>query len=246
MIEAREVEYAYGGAPALDGVSLSVERGELLAIVGANGAGKTTLLRLFAGLEEPDGGSIEREGAVGFAPEDPAAALFADSVTEELAFFPRNRGLDVDDHVERAMDAMEIRDLRDRGPHTLSTGEQRRVSVAAVLAGDPAVVALDEPTAGLDRHGERRLGELLAALDAAVVFSTHEPDVVYDFADRVAVMIDGEVRRVGDPTEVLADRDLLEAASVRTPGVVEWARGKGYDRLPETLEAAAAMAREER
>ena len=242
-IEARNLAYAYDDRPAIADVSLSIGSGEVVALVGANGAGKTTLLRLIAGLAEPDGGTIERSGVVGFAPEDPKAALFAETVADEVAFFPRNRGLDAGLRAERAMEAMDVLDLRDRAPHALSTGEQRRVAVAAVLAGDPALVALDEPTAGLDRPGERRLGELLTGLDAAVVFSTHESDFAYEVADRVVVLADGGIRRTGTPMDVLADEQLLADADVRLPGVVTWAMEQGYDRLPTSLDDAVAMAR---
>lgn len=243
MIEVRDIAYAYGDDPALSGVSLSVERGETFALMGANGAGKTTLLKLLAGLYEPDAGTVETGGVVGFAPEDPRAALFAETVEEEVAFFPRNRGLDAEENAERAMERMDVVRFRERGPLTLSAGEQRRVAVASVLAGDPAVVALDEPTAGLDRAGERTLARLLPGLDATVVLSTHASDFAYEVADRVAVLADGELLRVGEPRSTLADEDLLSAASIRVPGAVAWARRRGLDRPPGSFEEAVEMAR---
>lgn len=246
MIRVRDLSVAHGGRRVLSGVSLDIEAGELVAVMGANGSGKTTLLRLLAGLRDPDDGSIDADGVIGFAPEDPRAALFAGSVAEEVAYFPRNRGLDASRAADRAMDRLAIDHLRDRNPLSLSVGEQRRVSIASVVAGDPAGLALDEPTAGLDRAGEHQLGELLTSLDAAVICSTHAADFAYRYADRVAVLVDGGLRRLGPPADVLADRDLLAEAGIRVPGIVSWATQRGFDRLPTDLEEALAMAREGR
>lgn len=243
MITVRDLAFGYDDGPVLDGLSLDVATGETLAVMGANGSGKTTLLKLLAGLYEPDRGTIDREGVVGFAPEDPRAGLFAETVAEEVAFFPRNRDLDVEAATDAAMTAMDVSDLRDRGPYTLSAGEQRRVSIAAVLAGDPAVVALDEPTAGLDAAGERYLAALLSDLDATVVFSTHSSDFAYRVADRVALMGGGALRETGDARDLLADPDLLREAGVRVPGAVTWARKHGFDPPPESVAAAVALVR---
>lgn len=245
MIDVRGVRFAYDGRPAVVDASFAVDAGEILAVMGANGAGKTTLLKLLAGLRQPDAGRIDRppDAPVGFAPEDPKAGLFAPTVYEEVAFFPRNRGLDVDDRTDAAMAAMAVGHLADRSPVSLSVGEQRRVSIAAVLAGDPAVIALDEPTAGLDRAGERRLADRLADLEAAVVVSTHESDFAHAIADRVLVLESGRVRRIGDAGAVLGDAAFLREVGLRPPGAVEWAAARGFDRPPASVEEAVAMAR---
>lgn len=242
MMRVHDVSFRYGDRPVLSDVSFEVTPGETLAVMGANGSGKTTLLRLLAGLREPHAGTVEADGVVGFAPEDPRAGLFASTVAEEVAFFPGNRGLDADREAAAAMRALAVDDLADRNPLSLSFGEQRRVAVAAVLAGDPTVLALDEPTGGLDRGGERQLGELLSGLAAAVVLSTHEADFAWQYADRVAVLADAGIRRVGPARDVLTDGDLLRDAGVRPPGVVTWAARRGCDRVPEDLADAAAMA----
>lgn len=242
-IEAADLEFGYGDGAVLRGVSLSVADGETLAVMGHNGAGKTTLLRLIAGLAEPDAGtvSVDGDGPVGFAPEDPAAALFAPTVEREVAFFPENRGIDPGPPTERALRAMGIEGLRDRAPSSLSVGEQRRVSIAAVLSGEPAALAFDEPTGGLDRAGERELAGHLRGLDAAAVVCTHEPDFALDVADRVAVLDDGELGPVGPAAEVLADEAALAAAGVRPPGRLAWARANGFERAPADVAEALAM-----
>lgn len=240
MITVEELVVSRGGRTVLSDVSVSVSPGERLAVVGPNGAGKTTLLKHVAGLRDPDAGAVAVDCPVGFAPEDPRAGLFADTVAEEVAFFPRNRGLDVDHHRDAALEALDLGALRDRDPFSLSVGEQRRVSIAAVLAGDPGVLVLDEPTRGLDAAGERQLAELLAALDVAVLFSTHATDFAYAFADRVAVLAGGRLRRTGEAKEVLSDVRVLESVGVRPPGIVSWARQQGIDPPPADLNEAIA------
>lgn len=244
MLHVEAVEFAYGDAPVLAGVDLEATDGELLVVVGHNGAGKSTLLALLAGLEEPDAGTISVGGAVGLAPEDPHDALFAPTVREELAFFPQNRGIDVDRHVEAALSAMDLEPFADRQPTSLSAGEQRRTAIAAVLAGDPAVVALDEPTGGLDDRAVTSMGELLSGLEATVVCATHHADFAYAHADAVAVLEAGQVVAQGSPRELLADRELLERAGVRPPGPVAWAAERGLDAPPADLDDAVALARE--
>lgn len=246
MICARDLRVSYDGRAVLDGVSFDAADGETVAIMGANGSGKSTLLRVLAGLREPDSGTVEADGVVGFAPEDPRAGLFAGTVANEVAFFPRNRGLDADREAEWAMEQLAVDDLRDRNPLTLSFGQQRRVSIASVLSGAPAALALDEPTAGLDRSGERQLGALLAEIEATVVLSTHAADFAYEMADRVAVLADGDIRRSGPPRRVLADLALLEASGIRPPGIVTWARRRGLDHPPADLDDAVSIAQEAR
>ncbi len=238
MIAVEGLRVVRDGRPALRDVSLTVGDGETVAVMGPNGAGKTTLLRAVAGLLEADAGAVDVEGTVGFAPEDPAAGLFAESVAEEVAFFPRNRGLDVEARRDAAMDALEVSHLADRDPYTLSVGQQRRVSIAAVLAGDPDALVLDEPTRGLDADGEAELADLLDGLDRTIVVATHAADFAYAAADRVALLTDGELEGVGEARSVLADVERLERAGVRPPGVVKWARAAGIDPPPADLEAA--------
>lgn len=238
MITVDDLTAVRGDTRVLSGVSFAVEAGETVAVMGANGAGKTTLLKHVAGLRDPADGTVTVAGTVGFAPEDPRDGLFAETVAEEVAFFPRNRGLDVDRYRTDAMGAMDIAELRDRDPYSLSVGEQRRVSIAAVLAGDPAALVLDEPTRGLDGAGEDQLADRLDSLDTTVLFSTHAADFAFAIADRVAVIDDGSLRATGSAATVLTDFDLLESAGIRPPDLVRWARETGIDPPPRTLDEA--------
>lgn len=222
---------------------MAVDASECLAIVGANGAGKTTLLRLIAGLLEADAGRVEVDGVAGFAPEDPQTGLFAATVRDEVAFFPRNRGLAVEAAVTDAIEAMDLGDLAHRNPFSLSVGEQRRVSIASVLSGHPDVVVLDEPTSGLDRRGARELASLLEAIDHTTVLSTHDTDFAFEVADRVAILADTGIRQRGPARDVLADVETLQNSGIRPPGLVEYARQEGFDRVPEDIDAAIAMHR---
>lgn len=250
MIEVRNLVFSYDdGPPAVDGVDLHVGDGETLALMGSNGAGKTTLLKCIAGLYDPDAGTVDIAGeAVGFAPENPDDGLFAESVAKEVAFFPRNRDLDVPSRVDAALAEMDVEALRDRVPQTLSAGEKRRVSLAAVLAGDPAVVALDEPTSGLDSHHVDALGESIGRLDRAVVLATHDADFAMQHADRVAIVDGGRIVRVGDATDVLADTAFdFEGVGIRPPGAIRFARVRGWDEPALTVaEVATRLESEER
>ncbi|MFW5918757.1 MAG: energy-coupling factor ABC transporter ATP-binding protein [Halanaeroarchaeum sp.] len=244
MIDVRNVGFGYDDGPlVIDGVDLRIEEDETLALMGPNGAGKTTLLKCIAGLYDPDVGSIERveDTVVGFAPEDPDDALFAATVESEVAFFPLNRGLDVADRVEAALAQMGITHLRERVPQTLSAGEKRLVSLAAVLSGDPTVVALDEPTSGLDVGHVATLGDAVRSLDRTVVVATHDADFALEYADRVAFVVDGTVAVVREAEAVLGDPDFdFEAVGIGVPGSVQFARQQGWDDVPSTPEAAAA------
>lgn len=242
MIAVRDVTYAYGdGDPALAGASLEIGS-ETLALMGPNGAGKTTLLKCIAGLYDPDAGTVTTDDAtVGFAPEDPDDALFAASVAKEVAYFPRNRGLNVEEAVDAALDEMGVAHLRDRVPQTLSAGEKRRVSLAAVLSGDPDVVALDEPTSGLDAPHVEALGEAIRALDRTVVLATHDAEFARRYADRVAIVDDGTVVRTGPAEALLGDPGFdFEAVGVRPPGAVRFARARGWADAPTSVPEAAA------
>lgn len=247
-VEVRDVRFSYpdrSGA-VLDGASLDVSAGETHAVMGANGAGKTTLLKLVAGLRDPDGGRVVvgDDGSgdappVGYAPENPADGFFAETVEREVAFYPRNRGLDVPRRVDEALGAVNVEHLRDRLPRSLSGGEQRMVSIASVLAGDPAVLALDEPTSHLHRHAERRLGRTFDGLDRTVVLATHNADFALAYADAVSIVDEGRVVRTDTPRAVLSDAEFLDEIGIRVPGVVEWANRHGVDPVPLTLEQAA-------
>ncbi|MFQ5465241.1 MAG: energy-coupling factor ABC transporter ATP-binding protein [Thermodesulfobacteriota bacterium] len=228
------VSFSYDGHPALKDVSFTVEAGESLSILGANGTGKTTLLKVLDGLAAPDTGSVRFFGSpltdrsltgdllrafrsrVGLVFSDPDVQLFSPTVFDEVAFGPLQLGLGPGEAARRAdelLDMLGISRLRDRPPYALSDGEKKKVAIASVLAADPDVLLLDEPTGGLDPRSQVWFMELLAelrTLDKTFVISTHDLSLAEDFSDRIIVLSEGHgVAADGPKAEILADRALL-------------------------------------
>jgi energy-coupling factor transport system ATP-binding protein len=239
-VEAVGHVYGHGTAwaqRAVGGVDLTVEPGELVAVLGATGSGKSTLLRLMTGLLAPSEGSVLVDGTeasaalahgrVGMVFQRPEAQLFAESVAEDVAFGPRNLGASAVEARAAADEALEAVGLDPRGfggrsPFTLSGGEARRVAVAGVLAMRPAYLLLDEPTAGLDAGGR---ASVLAAVTRAressgVVVVTHDPEEFLPDADRVLVLAGGTQVFSGAPALLLADPSPLAAAGLEAPPVL--------------------------
>lgn len=225
-IELREVGHVYAaGTPAevvaLRGVSLSVERGEVLAVVGGTGSGKSTLAQHLNGLLKPTSGEILVDGVdarrlgggelrrrVGLVFQSPEAALFAPTVREDVAFAPRRMGLGevgVREKVEDVLGRLGIEHLAEKAPLSLSGGEKRRVAIAGVLTMGPEVLVLDEPTAGLDPATREELMAVIRTLrdeGGTVVLVSHDLDEVAEVADRVCVMENGTFASLGTPEEV--------------------------------------------
>lgn len=212
LLSLDRVTVERAGRVVLDGVSLSLFPGERLALLGANGAGKTTLLRTLVGLERPSAGTVfafgtarasERDfravrAKAGYLFQDPDDQLFSPTVIDDVAFGPRNLGLS-DREAARVAEAtlarLGLAHLASRVTHRLSGGEKRLVSLAAVLAMDPEVLLLDEPSNGLDEAASERLMAILADLTTAMVIVSHEKGFVARLATRAALLKDG---RVGD------------------------------------------------
>ena len=237
MIEVRDVYYTYpNGVEALRGVSLSIDRGEFVAIMGENGAGKTTLIKHFNGLLKPTKGTVLVDGVdtskstvarlsrkVGIVFQNPENQFFCESVYDEVAFALRNFGFPEDE-----IDAMVVETLRRLGleryakksPFLLSGGEKKRVAIASVLVWNPDYVVMDEPTVGQDYRAKVELLNLIDELldeGRAVVVVTHDVEFVAECEPRVVLMSRGRIRADGDAHEVFSDFDLLSRASVAPP-----------------------------
>lgn len=243
ILEARGLTYAYpGGVAALDSLSLSIPKGRKLAILGPNGAGKTTVLLHLNGTFQPKSGQVLLDGApvkydraglahwrqrVGLVLQDADDQLFAASVFEDVSFGPLNLGLDEDatrQRVQTAMDALCIAHLADRPTHMLSFGQKKRAAIAGAVAMRPDVLLLDEPSAGLDHLSTGYLLDVLQKLNddgATIVFTTHDADLAYGFADEVALFSNGTVLAQGEATAILSNGDLLEQVKLEKPFLLE-------------------------
>jgi ABC-2 type transport system ATP-binding protein len=211
VIEARELTKRFGEREALKGVSFDAHRGELLAVIGPNGAGKTTLLSILAGIRRQDGGTVSRPpGEIGWIPQQ--AALYRRlTVAENLRLFARLEKLpDAAAAVGEMLDQTGLADRRDDQVGTLSGGNQQRVNIAIGLLARPAVLLLDEPSAGLDPRQRERLWEFVLALaggGTTVIFSTHNIAEAERYGQRLLVLADGDALFDGTP------RDLHAAVS---------------------------------
>jgi ABC-2 type transport system ATP-binding protein len=208
VLEATGLVKRFGEREALRGVSLSAERGELVAVIGPNGAGKTTLLSILAGIQRPDGGTISRSPTeVGWVPQQPA--LYGKlTVAENLRLFARlERRPDVEATVERMLDQAALRERAGDPVAELSGGNRQRVNIAIGLLAEPEVLLLDEPSAALDPRQRERLWEFILRLAEAgttVVYSTHNVQEAERHAHRVVVLADGERLFSGSPRELEA------------------------------------------
>lgn len=264
-ILARDLGFSYGpDAQALDGVSLKVPVRATTAIVGQTGSGKSTLLRLLCGLDAADAGSLTVCGinaatkrgrrqirrAVGYVMQHPERQLFAQTVAEDVAFGPRNQGLsaaEVERRVAHALDLVGLADRRDASPFELSGGQQRLAAIAGVLAMEPELLVLDEPTAGLDPRGRARLRALMADLAAhgvTLLQVTHSMDDAAR-ADHVVVLDQSHVLAAGTPAEVFcpANEPQLTAVGLGLPRPLAYACEHALDARPLTLEALVAALR---
>jgi cobalt/nickel transport system ATP-binding protein len=253
QLRARGVGYD-PSRPVLQDIALDVEAGEAVALIGGNGAGKTALLRFIAGLLPQGSGTCEIDGrrvrsprqavaaGVGLLVQDPDDALLGTTLEQDTAIGPKNLGCNGDEtsqRVARALDAVELSALRGREISTLSLGEKKRAALAGVLAMQPRVLLLDEPSAGLDPQAERAVCQALIAqreLGRTLIVATHAVDLVPYFATRVLVLAEGQVLADGPCAEILIQDELLRRARVRMPWPAElWLRTGKTSPLPIPL-----------
>ncbi len=239
MFEIQNVSFEYEKISALRGLSLAMDRGQSVALVGANGSGKSTLLRLLNALCFPSSGSISfcgdrltpeqfrnDEYAISFRRrvalvfQNPDVQLFNPTVFDEVAFGPLQMGwsaVEVVARVDSTLDVMGISHLRDRAPYRLSGGEKKRVALASVIVLDPEVLLLDEPTAMLDPRSQSQLIDLIQnwkGSSKTVITATHQLEIVEDIAERVVVLDQGTVVATGTPHEILSNGELLLRANL--------------------------------
>ena len=229
-VEIRDLSYSYpDGTKALDNIDLTVTTGEKVVILGANGAGKSTLLLHLNGLLRGNGlvricgletsrknlNEIRRR--VGMVFQNPDDQLFCPTVYEDIAFGLRNLGYTEDAvlrKVEESLLAVGLNGIAGRSAHHLSFGQKRRVAIATVLAMEPEILVLDEPTSNLDPKGKRQIRSLLAEIGLTQIIVTHDLDSVREMAGRVVVVFRGKIFADGKPDEILTDKELLKAVDL--------------------------------
>jgi len=241
MIEIKDISFTYPtGVEALKDVSLTIGDGEFVAIMGQNGAGKTTLVKHFNGLLKPAKGEVLVDGVstrdvsvaklarkVGFVFQNPDHQLFSETVEEEIAFALRNFGFDeatIEKRVTWALNLLDLTEYRKTSPFMLSGGERKRVALASVLAWDPTVVILDEPTIGQDHRQKENLRQFIVQLNGqgkTVVVVTHDVEFVAECNPRVVLMTGGQTVADGEAKKILTDTTLTLAASIVPPQITQ-------------------------
>jgi energy-coupling factor transport system ATP-binding protein len=226
IVRVSGVGVSFGRRHVLRSIDLDIHEGEFVALVGDNGAGKTTLARVLAGMLRPSRGAVQWRRPpvpgrdVGILLQDPRCQLFCETVSEELAFGPENFGLDPDPVVTRLLDATDLTHLAGAGLHELSSGQRHRAAMAAVLALDPRLLILDEPTLGQDwNHLERlmNLADELRRHGGAVLLVTHDYKLIHHHATRVVLLRDGHVAADGMPALTAGSEEPDEHVALSRP-----------------------------
>jgi energy-coupling factor transport system ATP-binding protein len=272
VIELKDVSFVYQqGMPdaktAVSGVSLSIEAGEFIGIIGHTGSGKSTLIQMLNGLLKPTTGSVYVKGSdiwkdkaslrqsrfdVGLVLQYPEYQLFAETVYEDIAFGPRNMGLDKEEVDRRVLEAAGYlaitEDMLKRSPFDLSGGEKRRAAIAGVLAMKPDILVLDEPTAGLDPRSKRQLMSFIDGYHRkegnTVLFVSHSMDDVARYSDRVLVLRSGGIYAFEGVKEIFMKVEELKEIGLDVPAVTDIllglkALGHGLDTSLYTPQEAA-------
>ena len=233
-VEVRQLHYSYpDGREAIRNISLSIHHGESVGIIGANGAGKSTLLLLLTGILFPLSGEVlvgdihvtrktlpMIRQRLGMVLQDPDDQIFLPTVYDDVAFGPRNYGLndqEIAERVQRALETVGISHLAHRAPFKLSGGEKRAASIATILSLDPDILIMDEPSTGLDPGSRRKLIHLLDSFDHTNIIASHDLEMVLATCSRVILLEDGEVAASGPSEVLLRDKELLERCGLEVP-----------------------------
>jgi energy-coupling factor transport system ATP-binding protein len=241
MLTVEDVHFSYAsGVEALKGVSLTVKDGEFVAIMGQNGAGKTTLVKQFNGLLKPTSGRVLVDDVdttkssvaalarkVGFVFQNPDHQLFSETVEDEISFALKNFGYTaetIESRVTWAVNLLGVNQYRKTSPFMLSGGERKRVALASVLAWDPQVLVLDEPTIGQDHQQKENLRQFIMQMQTqgrTIVTVTHDVEFVAECNPRVVLMREGKVVADGKGNDILTDPEVLEQSSIVLPQIAQ-------------------------
>ncbi|AVK96463.1 ATP-binding cassette domain-containing protein [Lysinibacillus sphaericus] len=241
--DLQHLSYAYAdGTKALTDITLQIPKGKKIALLGHNGAGKSTLFQHLNGILKPTAGTISfcnetlsysrkalatLRQQVGIVFQDADNQLFSGTVKQDIAFGPLNLGWSnekIEEKIAWAVAQTEVEALLDKPIHFLSVGQKKRVAMAGVLAMEPSVLLLDEPTAGLDTYYAAQLLQYLAKLEdgqRTFLLATHDIALAYEWADQIIVMEAGKIIYNGDPIDMFYQEELLEKAHLERPWVFE-------------------------
>jgi energy-coupling factor transport system ATP-binding protein len=241
MLEVKNLFFSYStGLEALKGINLTVKDGEFLAIMGQNGAGKTTLVKHFNGLLKPTKGEVLIDNIntqdisvaklarkVGFVFQNPDHQLFSESVEDEISFALKNFGFEekvIKKQVDWALNLLDVVEYRKTSPFMLSGGERKRVALASILAWDPKIIILDEPTIGQDHQQKEKLQQFILQLNSqkkTVIVVTHDVEFVAECNPRVILMNEGKILVDGVAKKILTNPEILIKASIVPPQITK-------------------------
>ena len=232
MIEFRNVTFSYGEAPVVENLSFSIQKGETVGLIGANGAGKSTIMKLMLGLItgsgeiKVDGLPMNRENLaeirkkIGFVLQDSDNQMFMPTVYEDMIFGPRNYGLskeETDRRVDAVLAQLGLQDLKHRHNHKISGGEKRMAAIATILAMEPEMILMDEPSTALDPVNRRTVINTINRLPQTKLIASHDLDMILDTCQRVILLSHGAIVADGDAEAILRDKELLEANRMELP-----------------------------
>ena len=232
MIEFRNVSFAYGKTPVVEDLSFTIKKGETVGLIGANGAGKSTIMKLMLGLLSGSGeilvdGLAVNKGnlaqirrKIGFVLQDSDNQMFMPTVYEDMIFGPRNYGLskeDADRKVDAVLEQLGLQALKHRHNHKISGGEKRMAAIATILAMEPEMILMDEPSTALDPVNRRTVINTINRLPQTKLIASHDLDMILDTCQRVILLSHGSIVADGDAEAILRDKTLLEANRMELP-----------------------------
>lgn len=241
MIEFRDVSFSYDTeTPVVQDINLVIRKGETVGLIGANGAGKSTIMKLMLGLLTGSGQILvdglqmnkhnlsQIRQKIGFVLQDSDNQMFMPTVYEDMIFGPRNYGLSKEEaeaRVDRVLERLGLQDLKYRYNHKISGGEKRMAAIAAILAMEPEVILMDEPSTALDPVNRRTVIHTIQSLPQTKLIASHDLDMILDTCERVILLSHGTIVADGDCETILQDKELLEANRMELPFCLQ-----GYSR----------------
>ena len=232
MIEFQNVSFSYGDVPVVENLSFTIQKGETVGLIGANGAGKSTIMKLMLGLLSGSG-EIKVDGLpvcrdnlaeirkkIGFVLQDSDNQMFMPTVYEDMIFGPRNYGLskeETEKRVDTVLTQLGLQDLKHRHNHKISGGEKRMAAIATILAMEPEMILMDEPSTALDPVNRRTVINTINRLPQTKLIASHDLDMILDTCQRVILLSHGTIVADGDAETILRDKALLEANRMELP-----------------------------